>query len=120
MTGNRDADSRSVTELVERRWTRYGHDRVYVTTPEGVDCGHVDLKNRLVVARQAEFENVLRECLSRWRPDDRSMDTMAGEGVLPVEPDATETSLASATAVDQSVSATPCGPGPDQPAADVD
>lgn len=30
--------------LIARRWTRYGHDRVYVTHPDGTKIGYLDLK----------------------------------------------------------------------------
>lgn len=59
-----------MTQLVERRWTRYGHDRIYVTTSDGVDCGHVDLKNRRTVPRSPELDAVLQHCLTRWCSDE--------------------------------------------------
>jgi hypothetical protein len=42
---------------------------VYITTADGLDCGHVDLKSRSVFAKQAQFEEALRECLARWCPE---------------------------------------------------
>ena len=58
-----------MSQFVETRWTRYGHDRVYIRTADGVDCGHVDLKLRTVVPEHAEYESVLRDSLARWSAD---------------------------------------------------
>ncbi len=32
-----------MSSILERRWTRYGKDRVYVKDDAGVDLGYVDL-----------------------------------------------------------------------------
>jgi len=37
------ADTPLVTQLIETRWTRYGKDRVYVKTADGVDAGILHL-----------------------------------------------------------------------------
>ena len=50
--------------LIETRWKKFGHDRVYLEAPDGTKVGHIDLiKNELVVnapdhaaAAQASFE----------------------------------------------------------------
>jgi hypothetical protein len=55
-----------VTELIETGWTRYGKDRVYVTTPEGAEIGHVDLVALAVVAKIPAYEPELQRCLARW------------------------------------------------------
>ncbi len=52
--------------LVETRWRRYGKDRVYVKTVDGVDTGDVDLVAGCVVAAVAGFEVQLNDCLRRW------------------------------------------------------
>ena len=52
--------------LVETRWRRYGKDRVYVRTVDGVEVGHVDLVAGCVVASVAGFEVELDDCLGRW------------------------------------------------------
>ena len=59
------ADRSLVTQLIETRWKRYGKDRIYVKTVEGNDIGHVDLVERTVVAKIADNEAELRECLVR-------------------------------------------------------
>ena len=51
--------------LIETRWKQYGKDRIYVKTVEGNDIGHVDLVERTVVAKIADYEAELRECLVR-------------------------------------------------------
>lgn len=42
-----------------RRWKRYGHDRLYVSTPTGESLGYLDLKTNhgvgVEVARSVEF-----------------------------------------------------------------
>ena len=55
-----------MAELIETRWRRYGKDRVYVKTVDGVDVGHVDLVARSVVSTGAAFELELKDCLRRW------------------------------------------------------
>jgi hypothetical protein len=57
-----------MADLVEKRWSRYGKDRVYVQTVDGLDIGHVDLQTRRIVTIHAEFEAALHECLERWCP----------------------------------------------------
>lgn len=56
-------------DLVERRWTRYAHDRVYVTTAAGLECRHIDLKARRVIAADPAFVPALEDCLRRWCGD---------------------------------------------------
>lgn len=57
-----------MAELVEKRWSRYGKDRVYVRTIDGMEIGHVDLQTRRIVTTHSEFEAALHECLERWCP----------------------------------------------------
>ena len=52
--------------LVETRWTRYGHDRVYLKTADGNQIGHVDLKSGSVTVEIEEFAGALDECRDRW------------------------------------------------------
>ena len=68
----RRVDMNVVVELIETRWKRYGKDRVYVKTVDGIDVGHVDLVARCVVSTVPAFELELKDCLRRW--DDRSGD----------------------------------------------
>lgn len=62
----RGTDTSLVSQLIERRWKRYGKDWEYVKTIEGNDVGHVDLIERTVVAKIADYEVELMECLARW------------------------------------------------------
>jgi hypothetical protein len=55
-----------MADLIETRWTRYGKDRVYVKTADGVDVGHVDLVSRAVVVKASDHEAELHRCLARW------------------------------------------------------
>jgi hypothetical protein len=52
--------------LVETRWTRYGHDRVYVSTCEGLKVGHVDLKTGSIGVELPGFSAALDDCKRRW------------------------------------------------------
>jgi hypothetical protein len=52
--------------LVETRWTRYGHDRVYVSTCEGLKVGHVDLKTGSIGVEVPGFSAALDDCKRRW------------------------------------------------------
>jgi len=60
------ADTPFMAQLIERRWNRYGMDRVYVQTTDGIEVGYVDLLVRTVVAKVPEYESELRDCLARW------------------------------------------------------
>jgi hypothetical protein len=55
-----------VSDLAETRWTRYGKDRVYVRTSDGVDVGYVDLLTRSVHATLPQYADDLAACLARW------------------------------------------------------
>lgn len=55
-----------MAHLVETRWTRFGHDRVYLKTAEGAQIGHVDLKSGSVTVENEEFASALTECRDRW------------------------------------------------------
>ena len=60
------SDQSCVAEVIETRWRRYGKDRVYVKTADGVEIGHVDLIAHTVVVKEAGREELLRACLERW------------------------------------------------------
>ena len=68
------ADESCMAELIESRWTRYGKDRVYVKTADGIDFGHVDLIVRTVAPTEPSHELELLNCFRRWtvRPEDAS------------------------------------------------
>lgn len=55
-----------MVELVETRWRRYGHDRVYVRTSDGVEVGHVDLTKGEIVTVTPQHQGALEDCLRRW------------------------------------------------------
>ena len=57
-----------MSELTETRWTRYGKDRVYVRTAEGLDIGHVDLVAQCNVIKDLAYEVAMNDCLARWCP----------------------------------------------------
>lgn len=53
-------------DIVETRWRRYGHDRVYLTTADGIDLGHIDLAASTVHPTQPDHEAPLVASLQRW------------------------------------------------------
>lgn len=66
MSGAGRADATLMPQLVETRWTRFGHDRVYVKTADGQQIGHVDLKSGTVAVEIEQFADALDECRGRW------------------------------------------------------
>jgi hypothetical protein len=66
MFGIDRADAPFMANLVETRWTRFGHDRVYLKTADGTQIGHVDLKSGSVTVENEEFASALTECRDRW------------------------------------------------------
>lgn len=55
-------------ELTETRWTRYGNDRVYVRTLDGLDVGHIDLVAQSTVVKDHAYDAVMDDCFARWCP----------------------------------------------------
>ena len=57
------ADDARVSKLEVRRWTRYGHDRLYVQTADGARLGYWDCKTGAPViepaADRASFDAVI-------------------------------------------------------------
>ena len=76
-----------MSELTETRWTRYGKDRVYVRTAEGLDVGHVDLVAQCNVVKDLAYEVAMNDCLARWRPAagpaDKAVSDMPSRGACP-------------------------------------
>ena len=72
-------DQVGVADVIETRWRRYGKDRVYVKSADGVELGHVDLVANAVVPKQPGHEELLRACLERW-----SAALLDGDPVDPV------------------------------------
>jgi hypothetical protein len=66
MFGAQRADVLLMAQLVETRWTRYGHDRVYVKTVDGEQIGHVDLKSGTITVEIEEFADAVVQCRDRW------------------------------------------------------
>jgi hypothetical protein len=50
---------------VETRWTRYGRDRVYVKTSDGLDVGYIDLKTGTIDIVNDTFATALEACRQR-------------------------------------------------------
>ncbi len=71
-----------MSELTETRWTRYGKDRVYVRTADGLDVGHVDLVAQRNVVKDLAYEVAMNDCLARWCPAAGPTDG-SGPGDLP-------------------------------------
>lgn len=55
-----------VGELVENRWSRYGHDRVYLEAKDGTKVGHIDLKTNSLELLDCRFEQAAQAALARW------------------------------------------------------
>ncbi len=55
-----------MSELTETRWTRYGKDRVYVRTAEGLDVGHIDLDAFNVKQLPSDVHVTTRKRLLDW------------------------------------------------------
>ena len=73
-----------MSELTKTRWTRYGKDRVYVRTAEGLDVGHVDLVAQCNVIKDLAYEIAMNDCLARWCPvAGQSVGTGPGDTLSP-------------------------------------
>ena len=61
-----------MTDLVAKRWTRYGKDRVYVSSPDGQRVGWLDLldgaQHLEVPDQESAFLHVLQPFLTRHHP----------------------------------------------------
>jgi hypothetical protein len=81
-------DQVCVADVIETRWRRYGKDRVYVKSADGVEIGHVDLVANTVVPQQPGHEELLRACLERWAAamlDDDRAEPIATRPTIGVE-----------------------------------
>lgn len=54
--------------LSERRWKRFGQDRVYLSVNGDVQVGFIDLNAQVVVLDDPAFEAQANEALARWCP----------------------------------------------------
>jgi hypothetical protein len=98
----RRADKRLVAELIETRWKRYGKDRVYVKTIDGINAGYVDLVARSVVPSVPVYEVELKDCLRRWTDlaEDAPPTAAAQRSTTPPTPIAAPVATADGPVVD--------------------
>lgn len=88
----------SAPRLVVKRWRRYGHDRLYVTHPDGVKLGWWDLATDEAHPASPQCLPALQEAVAGWRagqhPDDPSTSApvdavpdaaVTGQPVTPVQ-----------------------------------
>lgn len=61
-----ESNAEQPTQLVEKRWRRYGHDRVYVSNADNEQVGYVDLNTGDVVVTDPAFRPQLEACRDRW------------------------------------------------------
>lgn len=54
-------------EFIETRWRKYGHDRIYLKTSDGIDAGYIDLKLGTISPTSPQFVAPLTACLARWQ-----------------------------------------------------
>lgn len=74
--------------FTETRWRRYGKDRVYLRSADGVDLGYVDLVGKAVFPAEPQHEVALVECLARWGAES-STEQVAEGAVVEVAHDKT-------------------------------
>src|SRR3954452_13027418 len=55
-------------DLLVRRWTRYGHDRLYVSTAAGHRLGWYDVKTGETTVESAEHAGELAAAIAAWSP----------------------------------------------------
>lgn len=53
--------------LIETRWKRFGHDRVYLEAADGTKVGYVDLVKDELVLDEPEYETAAQDAFVRWR-----------------------------------------------------
>jgi hypothetical protein len=61
--------SGEVGGLLETRWRRFGHDRVYLETADGTKVGHIDLVKDELVLAEAQYEAAAQAAHRRWRAE---------------------------------------------------
>jgi hypothetical protein len=57
----------SRTDLTVKRWRRFGHDRLYVTDPDGQQVGWADLSTDLLHPASPDDLAALSEAVSEWK-----------------------------------------------------
>jgi hypothetical protein len=63
--------------LIETRWTKYGHDRVYLKINDDENVGFIDLKTKMLTVSDPRFDAACREVFARWCPESSSPSTPA-------------------------------------------
>lgn len=77
-----------MTDLTTTRWTRYGKDRLYVKTSEGIDVASIDLVTGKVDVKVPEFGVEVLALASQQAPlsAPRAATSVSVSSVPPVEP----------------------------------
>lgn len=68
-------DDVGASGLIERRWQRYGHDRVYLESPDGTKVGYIDLKQSTLEVQDPSHGAAAQAAFDRW--------CKAGDDVVP-------------------------------------
>lgn len=63
----RNAGGDNSGELVARRWTRQGRDRLYVTTPDGERVGWVDMVTGQAMLQKSALAVEFGRAVKQWR-----------------------------------------------------
>ena len=75
-----------VSDLVVKRWTRYGHDRLYVQTPDGTTLGHWDSKASTAVLVDGADRAAFDAALAAHRGEVPPVPVVVPAQTLAVEP----------------------------------
>ncbi|MEQ8437059.1 MAG: nuclease-related domain-containing protein [Ilumatobacter fluminis] len=88
--------------LVETRWKRFGHDRVYLEAADGTKVGHIDLVKDELILDEPKYETAAQDAFVRWRE-------IAGSTVVDADPSPAPEPIAEteATAAEPAVATRP-------------
>jgi hypothetical protein len=74
-----------LTEWIVRRWTRYGHDRLYAEAPDGTPLGFLDLKTNEVHCDDSSKLPLLRQALADYQAaHDTTASAASAAGAAPL------------------------------------
>src|SRR5689334_18171612 len=77
------------SSLLVKRWTRFGHDRLYVSGSDGEQIGWIDLRTNQACPARPEYLSVLTDALHGWQAAaERDVDQRrprSPEALVPVE-----------------------------------
>ncbi len=59
-------ESRSTSKLLTQRWTKFGKDRLYVKTDDGLDVGWLDLVDGSRLVTKPQFAEAFNLTLESW------------------------------------------------------